>query len=92
MCLGVTVHVSCLCLCSVCGCAPAGKGIREAGSKALLVCQHIGALRMVRAVMEQMGRCVCRWLVGGWVGGWVGGAEHTKYSGVHGGLSRSRWA
>lgn len=36
----------------------AGKGIREAGSKALEVCQNIGSLRMVRAVMEQMGRCV----------------------------------
>jgi hypothetical protein len=41
---------------------PAGKGIREAGSKGLEVCQSIGALRMVRAVMEQMGRCAlgCR--------------------------------
>lgn len=47
-------------LAAVARCAPAGKGIREAGSKALEVCQNIGALRMVRAVMEQMGRCVDR--------------------------------
>jgi hypothetical protein len=33
-----------------------GKAIREAGTKALEVCQVIGAQRVVRGVLEQMNR------------------------------------